>query len=252
MLKIGLSSCFFHADPKRPIFKGKTLQYLEQSMAHWVQAQGVLVYLVPSVGSKSTTQLRDYAWDLDGLILQGGSDVSPSTYGEKALKPEWNGDEVRDRYEIELAKEFLACNKPVLGICRGAQLLNVLFGGTLYQDIETQVKGAQVHRDWNVYDALHHPITFEGGSKLSQWYKSNGGKAVVNTVHHQAVKDLGKGLVVEARAADGVIEAIRLADEEPFAFAVQWHPEFHGEDKQLLDGSVMLKQFLEIAKEQRA
>jgi putative glutamine amidotransferase len=252
MLKVGLSACFFHADPQRPIFKGKTLQYLEQSLAHWVQSQGVLVYLVPSVAQKSTVQLRDYAWDLDGLVLAGGSDVSPTTYGDKALKPEWNGDEVRDRYEIELAKEFLACNKPVLGICRGAQLLNVLFGGTLYQDIATQVAGAQEHRNWNIYDALHHSIAFEPGSKLSKWYPPQNGKAVVNSVHHQAIKDLGKGLVVEAKAHDGIIEAIRLSDDEPFAYAVQWHPEFHGNDSSLLDGAVMLSDFLNVAKEQRA
>jgi putative glutamine amidotransferase len=226
----------------------------------------VQVYLIPSVAGARGTQLRDYAWDLDGLILQGGDDVAPESYGEKPLKPEWSGDAVRDRYELELAKEFLACNKPVLGICRGAQLLNVLFGGTLYQDLPTQfssptpgrapgqAKASVNHRDWDLYDGNHHELCFEAGSHLSKWYPVAAGVAKVNSIHHQGVKSLGKGLVAEARSPDGLIEAIRLEDDEPFAFGVQWHPEFHttSSDKSLLDGEPLLRQFLNVAKEQRA
>src|SRR4051812_16586482 len=106
--RIGFSSCYFHADPQRPIFKGKTLLYLEESLAHWVQAQGVFCYMIPSVNPKSSLKLKDIAQDLDALVLQGGSDVAPETYGEKALRPEWGGDAVRDLYEIELFREFLA------------------------------------------------------------------------------------------------------------------------------------------------
>jgi putative glutamine amidotransferase len=100
MLKIGVSACFFHADPKRPIFKGKTLLYMEESMAHWIQSQGALPYLIPTAHQEGGVRLRDYMIAMDGLILHGGSDVAPESYGEKALKPEWAGDFIRDQYEI--------------------------------------------------------------------------------------------------------------------------------------------------------
>ena len=167
MLKIGLSACFFHADPKRAIFKGKTLQYLEQSMAHWMMREGALVFLIPNPEPGSSVKLRDLVAQMDGLVLQGGSDVCPKSYGEKALKPEWEGDYIRDQYEIALTREFMTQDKPVLGVCRGAQLLNVAFGGTLYQDIETQVEGARNHRNWEIYDQNFHEIRIEEGTLLN-------------------------------------------------------------------------------------
>src|SRR5688572_20309380 len=144
MLKIGISACFFHADPERPIFKGMTLQYIEQNIAHWLMQRDVLAFMVPSpdgstrrAGSKVT--LDAYADALDALVLMGGSDVAPESYGEQPLRPEWGGDSVRDQYEIGLMKAFMARSKPVLGVCRGAQLINVAMGGTLWQDVTTQV-----------------------------------------------------------------------------------------------------------------
>jgi putative glutamine amidotransferase len=248
-LRIGISACYFHADPKRPVFKGKTLLYLEESLAHWTMSQGALAYLIPStpVGGKVTA--RDLVAELDGLVLQGGSDVSPKSYGETALRPEWNGDYVRDRYEIELVKRFTEAGKPVLGVCRGAQLLNVAYGGTLYQDIETQVEGAINHRNWDIYDQNFHTIRIEEGSGLARLYPGSR-TAKINTVHHQGLKDLGKGFVVEARAEkDGVIEAIRLKGQgSGYVFAVQWHPEFHDvADQTLLDGAPILREFLDEA-----
>src|SRR5438874_8910440 len=121
-LKIGISASFFHGDPTRPIFKGKTLLYLEESLAHWVMSVGAFPYLIPSRYNDAPVRLNDLIADLNGLILQGGSDLSPKSYGEKPLKPEWSGDEIRDRYEIELLKAFMSAKKPVLGVCRGLQL----------------------------------------------------------------------------------------------------------------------------------
>ena len=140
-LKIGISACFFHADPARPIFTGKTLQYIEQSVAHWVGSQGALPVMIPSPAgetSRGAVALADYAGWLDGLVLMGGSDVWPGSYGEEPMNPKWSGDRVRDEYETALTKAFVAAGKPVFGVCRGLQLLNVAFGGTLLQDIGTQ------------------------------------------------------------------------------------------------------------------
>ena len=164
LLRIGVSACFDHADPERPLFKGKTLLYMEQSMAHWVMAHGALPVLLPTeAGNFRPEDLTD---QVDGLLLQGGSDVSPTSYGEEPLRPEWQGDAVRDRYEIELVQAFMQADKPVLGICRGAQLINVALGGTLFQDINEQQAETMVHRDWNVYDGLFHDVELVADTRL--------------------------------------------------------------------------------------
>src|SRR5918999_6271909 len=145
-LKIGVSPRVFHPQPGAKGVHSKTLQYLEQSVAHWVMSRDVLVFMVPTVDKerllhRSNIRVADYARALDGLVLQGGADVSPSTYGEEPLAPEWAGDRLRDVYEIELVHEFIEAAKPVLGICRGAQLINVAFGGALSQGIPPHIAG---------------------------------------------------------------------------------------------------------------
>src|SRR5215510_3978103 len=175
MLKIGISACFFHEDPKRAIFKGMTLQYIEQNVAHWLMQRDVLAFMVPSPEGRtrrrgSTATVDAYAQELDGLVLMGGSDVCPESYGEKALKPEWNGDRIRDDYEIALLRAFMAERKPVLGVCRGAQVINVAFGGTLYQDIGSQRSGALNHRNWDIYHENTHDTSIVSGSGLARLY----------------------------------------------------------------------------------
>ena len=116
-------------------------------MAHWVMSRDVLVFMIPTVDKdglihRSNIRLSDYAKHLDALVLQGGADLAPETYGEEPLKPAWAGDRVRDIYEMEVLHEFIEADKPVLGVCRGAQLINVACGGTLYQDVNSQLPGA--------------------------------------------------------------------------------------------------------------
>jgi putative glutamine amidotransferase len=245
--RIGISSCFFHPDDERLVFKGKTLLYVEQSMVNWVQSGGALAYPVPTADPDSVIEPRDYAADLDGLLLHGGSDVCPRSYGEEPLKPEWEGDEIRDRYEIELVHAFHDAGKPILGICRGAQILNVAFGGTLYQDILTQHDTERVHRSQELYDHNLHDIDVVEGSGLAKLYPTET-TVKVNSVHHQAVRDVADGFSIEARSSDdGIIEAIRLDDPQAgYAFAVQWHPEFFKgvDDGTMLDNDPILREFL--------
>jgi len=249
MLKIGISACFFHADPARPIFKGMTLQYIEQNVAHWLMQRDVLAFMVPSPegstkrpGSKATVDA--YAGELDGLVLMGGSDVCPETYGEKALKPEWSGDRIRDDYEVALLRAFVRQRKPVLGVCRGAQVINVAMGGTLYQDLGTQAPFALNHRNWAIYEENCHATSFAPGSGLARIYPKTG-LVKTNSIHHQAVKALGRDLVVEAWSEpDRIVEALRWKGPS-YLFGVQWHPEFHDpEDASFLDDTPILDDFL--------
>ena len=251
-LKIGVSARLFHPQPDAKGIQSKTLQYLEQSVAHWVMSRDVLVFMVPTVDKdgllhRSEVRLADYARVLDGLVLQGGADVSPATYGETPLAPQWAGDRLRDVYEMELVHEFIEAGKPVLGICRGAQLINVAFGGTLYQDIPTQLPDSRVHVT-DAYERHRHDIRLEPGSGLARLYRGVE-KPVVTSIHHQSIKALGRGLRVEAWSEpDGVVEAIR-ANGKSYVFAVQWHPEFHHpSDGSTLDSAPILEEFLDAAR----
>jgi putative glutamine amidotransferase len=253
-LMVGISACFFHADPKRPIFTGKTLQYVEESIAHWVMSTGALALMIPNPSGQTQrgdVALADYAERLDALVLEGGSDVWPGSYRETPLQERWSGDRIRDEYEQALLHAFAARGKPVLGVCRGLQLMNVALGGTLYQDIDTQLPGALRHRDAEVYDRNFHDVEFVAGSALAGIH-AGVARAKVNSVHHQAIKDLAPGLVIEARSpADGVIEAVRRPGGSYMA-AVQWHPEFHRRDEGTLDDTPMLTDFLRAAEAAKA
>ena len=257
-LIIGISARIHH--PVGPVVDlggvyTKTLHYLEQSVAHWVLAKDVLAVMIPAIESeglirRSEMSLASYAEHLDGLVLQGGADIAPQSYGETPLHPDWAGDAVRDRYEIDLFNAFVAAGKPVIGICRGCQLINVALGGTLFQDIPTQLPTAVTHRDADIYERALHDVSFVAGSKLAALYPGVS-QSKINTIHHQAVKDLGRDLVIEALGVpDGVVEAIRWRGPS-YVFGMQWHPEFLALatlDQSQLDGGPILKDFLDTAR----
>lgn len=248
MLKIGVSACFFHPDSNRNMYSSKTLLYVEQSMARWILSGGAMVFVIPSPQESSPIKIADYARELDGLVLEGGSDVSPTSYGETPMKPEWSGDKIRDEYELELTHAFMLEKKPVLGICRGVQLINVAMGGTLYQDINTQRPDSQPHRNAELYDQALHDVELVPNSGLAKLYPGTT-KAKINTVHHQAAKDIGRDLVVEAWSApDRIPEALRWQGES-YVFGVQWHPEFQDPARNdLLDTKPILNEFLRVAR----
>ncbi len=248
-VKIGVSARLLHPDPQRSFLPTKTLHYLEQSVANWIMSAEVLVFMIPTISDATphapkNLKIHDYVNHLDGLVLQGGADIAPETYGEVPLKPEWSGDRVRDLYEIELFNEFVRQGKPVFGICRGCQLINVACGGTLYQDIATQVPDGIQHRCYQRYDNNFHQLTILPGTSLAKLYPAIA-SAQINTIHHQAVKDLGNDLIVEARSdPDNLIEALRGTGPS-FVRGVQWHPEFMDpKNPALLDGKPMLEEFI--------
>jgi len=251
--KIALSASFFHADPQRAIFKGKSLAYLDGALAHWVMSGGAMPVLVPDVRSTThthPTSADDYAEWLDGLVLSGGSDVWPGSYGEVARRPEWEGDRLRDEYERALFEAFVARGKPVLGVCRGLQLINVALGGTLHQDIPTEIAGASRHRDQESYDRNVHPLALEPDGWLAAVLGATAG--CVNSVHHQAIDRLAPGLVVEARCPDDrLIEAVRATGHR-FVVGVQWHPEWRSPADGTIDPTPLLESFLAAARDSTA
>jgi len=260
-LLIGVSARIHHPyGPARDLggVYTKTLHYLEQSVAHWVISANVLVFMIPAIESEGLIKRGDmrlyhYAEALDGLVLQGGADMAPESYGAMAEKSEWAGDRVRDRYEIELFEAFVGKGKPVLGICRGCQLINVAFGGTLHQDITSAMPEALVHRDLERYERSFHKMRFVPGSELAGLYPGRS-EGMVNSIHHQAVNKLGRGLEIEAYAVpDDVVEAIRWRGPS-YVRGVQWHPEFMfgpSMSADHLDGTPVLNEFLDAAREKK-
>jgi putative glutamine amidotransferase len=250
-LKIGISACLFHPDTRRTAAPSKTLQWIEQSTAHWLMSEGALPVMIPSPfgeTARGDVALDDYARWLDGVVLHGGVDVAPGSYGEEPLRPEWAGDPLRDAYDIALVRAFAAAGKPVFGICRGLQLINVAHGGTLYQDIVTQKTGSRVHRDADAYDLHFHEVDILPGTRLAELLHAS--RHTINSVHHQGIKDLAPGFVAEAFSPDdGVIEAIRHRDR--WIAAVQWHPEFHRPGLGVVDDTPLLRDFLEAARAAR-
>lgn len=193
--------------------------------------------------TRDDEMIAQYADLVDGLLFSGGDDVNPAAFGEEQ---HWGCGDVcplRDDFEIKLLRTMLDRHpeKPILGICRGEQVLNVAMGGTLYQDLKSQLPGCFRHQQQQVSQYASHRVFIDPTSRLHEIYGSS--EVMVNSFHHQAVKEIGPGLTVTARAADGVTEGFEKPDH-PYFVAVQWHPErlvewtFHPEHKALFKSFV--------------
>lgn len=249
--KIGISACFFHPDTKRESYSRKTLQFIEQSTAHWLMAGDALPVVIPAPTGRTArgkVGFGEYADWLDGLVLHGGADVWPGSYGEEPLHADWHGDRCRDEYEQALVRAFVARGKPVFGICRGLQLINVAFGGTLYQDIPTLYPNAGKHRDADKHDQHFHALEVVPNTRLAELIPPDAAH-LINSIHHQCIKDLAPGFAVEARCPDdGMIEAIRHTGGS-YVAAVQWHPEYHYQVPGVVDDSPLLHDFVAAARQ---
>ncbi|MBQ8603632.1 MAG: gamma-glutamyl-gamma-aminobutyrate hydrolase family protein [Oscillospiraceae bacterium] len=159
---------------------------------------------------------------LDGLLVPGGADVAPELYGEEKMDVCGSTFRFEDEYDMELIKEAVKQGKPILAICRGMQIMNVLYGGTLYQDIPTQYETQQNHSMLEGGVENYHTVALNPDSLLAKILGQH--KDVkVNTSHHQAVKDLAEGFTITGRAPDGIPEAMENADGS--IICMQWHPE---------------------------
>lgn len=184
-------------------------------------AGGAPVVLEPHADERATRAVFER---LDGLLLSGGGDVHPSQYGSEDSGLLWAVDSLRDQTELALARWALTEGVPLLAICRGAQVLNVAAGGTLFQDISAELPGALIHSTVAPQPSgnVAHPVQLAQASRLARLFQTE--QMGVNSAHHQAVKAVGTGLAVVARAPDGVVEGIE-SPEHAFCIGVQWHPE---------------------------
>jgi putative glutamine amidotransferase len=191
-----------------------------------VERSEAVPVVLPALGPEDAAALLDR---LDGLVLSGGIDVDPALYGEPPHPKLGRVDRHRDEFELALTREALARDMPLLAICRGQQVLNVATGGSLVQDIPSELKGAVTHDAPGRRTRRSHTVEVTPGSRLGEILGE--GTLSVNSFHHQAVDRLGKGLVVSARSSkDGVIEGVERPDAA-FVVGVQWHPESFWKDR---------------------
>ena len=214
MISLSLCSCSDQDAPLIGITCGRTsagAATLSTNYTEAVAKAGGIPVVLPIIDDPALAE--SLLAKVDGIVFSGGPDLDPAEYGEEVLNETVSIDAVRDRSDLLFARAALASGQPVLAICRGEQLMNVALGGRLYQDLPAQVEGVLPHRDTT------HMIGVEKGSVLFDLFGSD--SLLVNTFHHQAVKDAAPGSRVTARSSDGVVEAFENAN----VVAVQFHPE---------------------------
>lgn len=184
-----------------------------------IQSAGGVPVILPLTDDEEV--LGQLAESLDGLLITGGQDVNPALYGAERSPKTEETSTLLDRMEQILLEKFLELDKPVLGICRGIQFLNVYFGGTLYQDIKEELK--QEHHQDHPYDHFWHLVDITPGSPLSDIL---GKKDIeVNSIHHQAIHDVAPDLKVMATTEQGLVEGLYLPGKK-YVLGIQWHPEY--------------------------
>lgn len=187
---------------------------------HAVELAGGIPLLLPATGAAE--QAETYIRLIDGLLLPGGVDVNPLRYGKDPVRQVTYLSDDLDGLELELIRLAVQQKKPIFGICRGMQLINVAFGGTLYQDLPSEYPDCIGHsQDMSIRSQLTHRVKLAAESMTAAILEKT--ELCVNSYHHQAVKDIAPGFAVAGKASDGVVEAIE--DPERNIWGVQWHPE---------------------------
>jgi putative glutamine amidotransferase len=213
--------------------KGVTLFSSYSDLSFFLYQQGyqpIINFLHPTINKQDCKEIsEDYLESVSGLILLGGADIDPELYGEAnyschSVLP------FRDQMEMSLIQTAIAKNIPILGVCRGFQMLNVFFGGSLHQQLGTKFQKHDFDHGGDnriapsfVKKTLHHKILLEPDGLLFDWFRQD--SQMVNSFHHQGVKNLGKNLKVEATSSDGLVEAFSHKTHQ--ILAVQWHPELN-------------------------
>ena len=201
---------------------------MDKTQVHYidsVQMSGGIPITLPVLEHFDTNIIRSQINLVDGILIQGGVDVTPSLYGEEPVPELDITSKQTDEYILEIIKYAIDRKIPILGICKGMQLINVSFGGSLYQDLKYAGLDSKSHRQSE--DSItkpFHSINIEKNSLLNK-ILPNHEQIMVNSFHHQAVKELGKGLAIDAKADDGIIECIHYDDKSQWILGLQFHPE---------------------------
>jgi putative glutamine amidotransferase len=221
----------------------RRLNFLDLAYAQAVEEAGGMPVYFPSL--PSSAMIIEAVSMIDGLVLTGGGDIRPSYYGEEITAPISLSPDQRTDFDLSIFRAAMNAGKVILAICHGMQIMNVALGGTLYQDIASQVPGAIMHREMEGKTPARHIVQVELGSKLANMV---GGmlEFEVCSTHHQVVKALGKGLKISARSPDGLVEGIELPGY-PKVIGIQWHPE---KDLESEASRRLLKALVEMTKDQ--
>lgn len=218
---IGITADLSDASPNGTGNYRESTVFLPERYVRAIEQAGAIPLVLPAHPSSST--LRVLTGFLDGLLISGGNfDIHPHIYGEKPIKELGIIKPRRTEFELQITAAALKRDLPVLGICGGAQAINVALGGTLYQDIATQLPNAGEHQRGADRPKPGHRVIVQGGTRLRKIVRQR--SLQVNTTHHQAIKKLGRDVVVNALAEDGVVEGIESTRHE-FVLGLQWHPE---------------------------
>lgn len=222
---IGVSTSIYNHHDE--YFTSLDRAYVNKDYIDAIERNGGVAILIPVV-NQDFENIKEYIKVCDGIIFSGGHDVNPIFYNEPPHVKIGRLDNRVDRTQIKLMKESLKADMPLLGICRGAQLLNIINDGTLYQDLSDH-KNVQNHLQHCQRSLPTHKVNIKEGSYL---YDILGDEIFVNSYHHQAIKELGDKLEVLAYSEDGIIEAIKQNDKK-HVLGIQWHPEMMYNDSKM-------------------
>lgn len=225
-------------------FSGHQRIYVNKGYIDAITIAGGIPLLLPvSDNTETTNHLLSL---VDGVLLSGGQDVHPSLYNEECHPLLGTTSKERDAFEVHVIDHIRKNNKPLLGICRGQQIINVAFGGTLYQDLSLYSPSLAIkHSQEEPWDQATHRIRLVPKSMLHQIF--NHSEVLTNSYHHQAVKDVAPGFSVAASSEDGIIEALEKNDPSSWIVSVQWHPEL-----MIYNSSQMLPLFRALISEARS
>lgn len=202
--------------------KNKLVNWVSEIYLELLAKGGIMPIIVP-IAQATKDILEEYLKDYDGMLMMEGGDVNPLYYGENYDTSELDEfDALKDEIEIACCRHAISHNKPLLGFCRGLHIINTLHGGKIHKDVQEYNHNRVIHMDYNNYDGHRHTIRLVENTPLFAWYGQE--TIMVNTYHHQGVKELGEGLLPMAYAEDGLIEGVYNPSKK-FLVGLQFHPE---------------------------
>lgn len=221
------------------IFPGYERAYVNNDYVNAIIESGGIPYIIPIVEDEKI--IEEQIKNIDGLLLSGGQDVNPLIYNEEPCKELGIISPKRDFFDICLIKYAMKKNKPILGICRGSQILNVANGGSLFQDLKYIESSYIKHNQNHSPNLTTHSVIIKDDSKLRKFFEKT---ILVNSFHHQAIKKVGDNLKISALSKDGVVEAIESKDNR-FIIGIQWHPEMLAKNNENMKN--LFKNFIKAA-----